>query len=232
MNRLKQAASIRYSGQCSDRLDEDVGILLEISHRGRSIFLLPNGIKRFGHRICLASMNSTLSSLIRVNVLWLEQAIDLLAAIDDLQFSEVPPGFAPHKASGHLRHILEFYECFLAGLAVGRIDYDSRKRDLSIESSRLAATARVRLIISRLCEIPGDDCAIRVNVEDTESIGLESAMLSSSVGRELQTLSSHTIHHFALIAMTLRANGVRLDPRFGMAPSTLRYQDRLKSEAA
>jgi hypothetical protein len=177
-------------------------------------------------------MNSTLSSLIHVNVTWLEQAIDLLAAIDDQVYSTVPAGFAPHKAGGHLRHILEFYECFLDGLASGKIDYDSRKRDLSIESSRLAATVRVREIICRLRETPINDCAIRVRVEDAEPIGLECGTLISSAGRELQTLSSHTIHHFALIAMTLRANGVRLDPRFGMAPSTLRYQERLKAEAA
>jgi hypothetical protein len=45
----------------------------------------------------------------------------------------------------------------------------------------------------------------------------------SSTGRELQTLSSHTIHHFALIAMTLRVLGHKVDRDFGMAPSTLRY---------
>jgi len=47
--------------------------------------------------------------------------------------------------------------------------------------------------------------------------------MESSVSRELQVLSSHTIHHFALIAMTLRLHGVEMDPDFGMAPSTLRY---------
>jgi hypothetical protein len=46
----------------------------------------------------------------------------------------------------------------------------------------------------------------------------------SSVRRELQALSSHTIHHFALMAVTLRAHGLEVDPAFGMSPSTLRYQ--------
>jgi hypothetical protein len=31
-------------------------------------------------------------------------------------------------------------------------------------------------------------------------------------------LSSHTVHHFALIALTLRAHGVAVDPKFGVAP--------------
>jgi len=52
----------------------------------------------------------------------------------------------------------------------------------------------------------------------------------------LQALSSHTIHHFALIAVTLRLHGIQVDPNFGMSPSTLRYrtarQFAANSEAA
>jgi hypothetical protein len=52
----------------------------------------------------------------------------------------------------------------------------------------------------------------------------EDVYLISSIGRELQALSSHTIHHFALIAITLRLHGFDVDQDFGMSPSTLRYQ--------
>jgi hypothetical protein len=56
--------------------------------------------------------------------------------------------------------------------------------------------------------------------------------MPSSISRELQVLSSHTIHHFALIAMTLRMHGVELDAEFGMAPSTLRYLSSTKNASA
>ena len=56
--------------------------------------------------------------------------------------------------------------------------------------------------------------------------------MTSSIGREMQALASHTVHHFALIAMTLQALGFHLDRDFGMAPSTLRYQASRKVEAA
>ena len=57
--------------------------------------------------------------------------------------------------------------------------------------------------------------------------------LVSSIGRELQALSSHTIHHFALIAITLRLHGVEVSPDFGMSPSTLTYlATQAKKEAA
>src|SRR5437588_542470 len=56
--------------------------------------------------------------------------------------------------------------------------------------------------------------------------------MESSISRELQALSSHTVHHFALIAMTLRMHGVETDADFGMAPSTLRYLASKTAEAA
>jgi hypothetical protein len=62
-----------------------------------------------------------------------------------------------------------------------------------------------------------------VRVEDAQSAHLDDSYMTSSVGRELQVLSSHTIHHFALIAVTLKALGVYIDSDFGMAPSTQRY---------
>ena len=46
---------------------------------------------------------------------------------------------------------------------------------------------------------------------------------TSSVERELQFLSSHTVHHYALIAVILRLNGVQPEEGFGVAPSTQRY---------
>ena len=52
------------------------------------------------------------------------------------------------------------------------------------------------------------------------------------MSRELQVLSSHTIHHFALIGMTLRAHGVVLDEDFGVALSTLRYRNSKQAASA
>jgi hypothetical protein len=65
-----------------------------------------------------------------------------------------------------------------------------------------------------------EDWELAVRIENAD----EDVYLTSSVGRELQALSSHTIHHFALIAIALRVHGLEVDPDFGMSPSTLRYQ--------
>ena len=156
-----------------------------------------------------------------------------MVTISDEAFATTPEGMAPHRVSGHLRHIIEFYECFLDGLICSHVDYDSRQRDPSIERSRQAAMARIRSLIARLETAPVlmGDAILFVRVEDAESLGIRDPFLMSSVARELMTLSSHTIHHFALIATTLRGHGVAVEANFGVAPSTLAYQARRTASA-
>lgn len=163
--------------------------------------------------------------LIGANIGWLRQADALLDRIGDAVYTATPAGLAPHKAGSHLRHILEFYESFLAGLPASNVDYDVRKRDTSLERSRPAARERIRSLIRAFeSELAlRTDAVILVRIEDSASSRIPEPFLISSVGRELQVLSSHTIHHFAMMAMTLRALGVAVDPDFGIALSTLRY---------
>lgn len=173
--------------------------------------------------------------LIEANIGWLLQAGALLDGISDATYLAIPLGLAPHKAGSHLRHILEFYECFLSGLASSHIDYDSRKRDLSVEANRQAAQERICSIIRRFEDEPAlrTDSIVWVRMEDSAESDVPAPLLVSSVGRELQVLSSHTIHHFALMAVVLRALGVPVDTEFGMAPSTLRFMSsRSTAEAA
>jgi len=133
-----------------------------------------------------------------------------------------------------LRHIIEFYECFLDGLEPTHIDYDARRRDLTLESSIAVAAERICGIIARLEAeaLLQYDGVLFVRMEDAAGFDLADPFLMSSVARELMTLSSHTIHHFALIAMTLRGHGFVLDPDFGVAPSTLRYREQRQAVRA
>src|SRR5687768_4009495 len=88
--------------------------------------------------------------LIETNVQWLQQALRLLTLLTDDTYGRSPADFFPHRVGGHLRHILEFYECFLDGLESSHIDYDARQRNVSIENSRIAAMDRIRSVIERL----------------------------------------------------------------------------------
>ena len=80
--------------------------------------------------------------LIEVNTRWLLQAGALLEKISDDAYAGMPAGVEPHRVGAHLRHILEFYDCFLCGMRTGYIDYDARRRDPVIERSRAEAARR------------------------------------------------------------------------------------------
>jgi DinB family len=165
------------------------------------------------------------SALIEMNVRWLRQALTLIAKLDDDAYSAAPGELIPHRAGAHFRHIVEFYRCFINGLESLQIDYDARQRDRAIEQNRAAAFAAIRKVI-RFLETSDSlrkESTIWVRTEDADPRDFDNSFMESSISRELQVLSSHTIHHLAIIAMTLRFHGIEINPEFGMAPSTLRY---------
>jgi uncharacterized damage-inducible protein DinB len=162
-------------------------------------------------------------SLAADNLAVLEQGVALLEQIDDQLYTRVDEQIFRTCVGTHMRHLLDFYASFERGLPDGRIDYDARQRDTSVERDRGAALDRLRGIAARL-EALGDAEAGRpllarqdssAPAEDPEAWG------ASTLRRELQALVSHTIHHYALIAVLLRRHGFEPAPDFGVAPSTL-----------
>src|SRR3954464_13129163 len=107
-------------------------------------------------------------TLIETNIRWLRQALRLLDRLDDATYANTPRGLDPHRAGAHLRHIIEFYQAFLAGADSSYIDYDARRRDLTVERSRAAAAAAIRPIIRALetCAALRSDTIVWVRMED------------------------------------------------------------------
>jgi hypothetical protein len=162
--------------------------------------------------------------LIDLNVSILAQASAIASALADRIYVQPAPGTNGVRIGAHLRHVIEFYECFLLGTERGLIDYGARKRNPVIETDRMAAIQRLSGIVHELNEAAcklAFDSACSVLPEDG---GPDEQPLASTVGRELQVLLSHATHHFALIAVALHAFGIPVDPAFGVAPSTLRYR--------
>lgn len=164
--------------------------------------------------------------LVEENVRLLQQARTLLLQLDDHVYTAPAPGLSVHRVGGHLRHIIEFYECFLNGLSTSRIDYNTRPRDQAVATMRSTAARRLSDLIRRLpLQVSTDrDGLLWVRMEQSPAHPNPSLYFASSIMRELQALNSHTTHHLAIISLTLQAHGVILDSTFGMAPSTLVYR--------
>lgn len=162
----------------------------------------------------------------------LDQAAQLLTHLDDRRYTAVHPASPRGSIAGHLRHVIEFYQCFLAGRAHGRIDYNQRARDERIERRSIHAIEAIAKLVARLRELSSVDGNEPLAVALEGSAGPFVSWSTSSVLRELDYLQSHTVHHYALIAMLSRLQGMEFGADFGVAPSTLAYWTSEKACAA
>ena len=132
-----------------------------------------------------------------------------------------------HAIGPHFRHCLEHITCFLNGVGKGVIEYDGRPREELLESDPdafLAAAERARKGIET---INPDSLGDTVTVVQTPSLDSPPVRLQSTVERELVFLSSHTIHHVALIKHICQGSGVDLPEGTGLAFSTAVYQQSI-----
>ena len=168
------------------------------------------------------------------NIRYLQQGLELLAALPDSLYVQVCAAAGGSNIGGHVRHILDHYQCFLDGLVTQRIDYDARRRDLRVESERTTAADALRATLRALDELHVEDGlrALEVRMDCGGSPEERHVWGGSSVARELQFLTSHTVHHYALIAAILRQAGHVPAPGFGVSPSTLRYEAQRRQKEA
>lgn len=164
--------------------------------------------------------------LIESNIELLQQAAKILQDISDKTYRH---NDGPHFSSGigkHLRHILGFYEQFFIGWQE-RIDYDSRTRDSQLENDRIYGILKIGEVIEQLNRMGQEKEMFgqRLLVKNDEH-GFNNdlaAYTQSTIERELQFLRFHAVHHFAIISILLKIQGIDPPEEFGFAPSTLRY---------
>jgi len=147
-----------------------------------------------------------------------ERCCNVLDAITEEMFAGDRPDRQPIGA--HLRHALDHMNCFVRGLPEGIVDYDSRDRDAAIESDPRLLRKLLHELMDALRSIPGARLGDVIQVRQTASMDTEPLTLNSTVERELVFLSSHTIHHLALVVQFCREEGVNLPDETELAYST------------
>ncbi len=162
--------------------------------------------------------------IIEQNLHFLRQGVDLLDSLAAEAYASSTDGRS--AVGAHLRHCIDYYRCFLRGLENGRIDYDARERDPRIESEPEVAKAALLEIAARLDGLAPAalERAAEIRVDTPANAPEEMAWCRSTFARELRFLNSHTVHHYALIALLLRQRGIEVSADLGVAPSTLEYR--------
>jgi uncharacterized damage-inducible protein DinB len=145
----------------------------------------------------------------------LDQLTTVIGKLDVNLYRAVRAQAVSGSVGGHVRHCLDHVAALVRGFESGHVDYDARVRGTAIESHPQAAIAEMERLMSLLRNIAGysPDTPLWVDVDSPD-------LAPSTLARELAFVSSHTIHHFALIALLLHDAGVRVPARFGYAPSS------------
>jgi uncharacterized damage-inducible protein DinB len=119
----------------------------------------------------------------------------------------------------HVRHIIEFYLILMKSMGSGKINYDNRERQESLEINIDSAKSTIFIIIDWLDNL-FESYPIDVFQEGS------SAGLKSSTERELQYVYEHTTHHMAIVKIGFKIlqPELNISESFGVADSTLSYR--------
>ncbi len=143
----------------------------------------------------------------------------------------VPGDFFRSAIGPHARHVLDHYDALYAALppqqAPLTVSYDERARDTRTEQDRQFAAQRVRRVLLHLERLASLDSAQPLIIYCSTTPDRPAEPVTSTLGRELQFLQSHCIHHLAVIAVRAEAAGMTLPAEFGKAPATIAQERTL-----
>ena len=144
----------------------------------------------------------------------------ILLRLDDVQYAASLEVLSNSTIGQHVRHVLEFYLCLLNSEEAGVLNYDTRQRDLALQSHVQNGIHTIEHIIHRLNSTHMNS---PLTLEGDHGIVSPARFsVDSNVKRELAFNLEHAIHHQALIKIGLNQLGQRMESGFGVAPSTLR----------
>ncbi|MCB1693499.1 MAG: hypothetical protein KDI19_12100 [Pseudomonadales bacterium] len=153
----------------------------------------------------------------------LAEVRSVIESLDDKSYVSDAPGIDPMTIGQHVRHILDFYECFLRGAHEGVIDYDDRERNHDVETVRTVAIERIDSLVCALATVTGRERPVLVRQQTV--VGTEAERCRTSVEREIAFLESHATHHLAIVSIIMRLIGLAPKPDLGVAASTLAYRN-------
>lgn len=161
----------------------------------------------------------------------LEELVVLAKQLSNEQYTSGLRFLSGASIGQHFRHIIELYQCLLKGIEHDEVNYDSRVRDTSIETSVEKAVSCISKIQLEIGEILNNKVVTLKGNYACEKEG--EINIITSIYRELAYNLEHSIHHQALIKVALMELGCEtmISETFGVAPSTVRYRSEMVNQA-
>lgn len=149
----------------------------------------------------------------------LERGVNLLNHISDEDYSNTT--IAPYYSSigGHMRHVLDVFDCIFDGLDSNSINLINRKRNEKAEKFTIDGLSYFNEVFKKLDGLESKNFDTMVTVTDDLGLGVVTANYTLSA--ILIQAHSHAIHHFASVGYVISQLGIDLpDEDFGFNPTT------------
>lgn len=157
----------------------------------------------------------------------LNQLAGVIRQVDEKDFSSPSLALSNSTIGKHIRHTLEFFICLQEGIDRGVVNYENRSHDKLIESDKFLALD----LAERMAKFVGQHKMNRPLLLETEyeMDDMAEHTIETNYFRELNYNLDHAVHHMAVVKIGLRevAPYVEIPPDFGIASSTLRYEETL-----
>ncbi|MBP7512037.1 MAG: DinB family protein [Bacteroidia bacterium] len=159
-----------------------------------------------------------IKQLATVSIEMLQQLHDVTLQLNEKDYSMPLELLNGNTIGKHIRHVYELFDELLMGIVLNEVNYDSRKRNLQIESDPIFSCNFSKEIGTKL-SILDEDRALNLSGNFGNEINI---IANTSLGRELAYNIEHAIHHMAIIKICLNHyyNYVNLHQNFGIAYST------------
>ncbi len=164
-----------------------------------------------------------MNTIKEANSIILNQLVQVLEGLPDDGYGQALELLQGSSIGQHVRHTIEFYECFFEGIESGIISYDNRKRDFRTELDTAYSCQLLNRYIEQVATLAQDQ-KLQFNCMFSENKIEE---VPTTLSRELAYLVEHTIHHLAIIKMALQQiyPNIDLPTNFGVAFSTVRFHN-------
>ena len=145
----------------------------------------------------------------------LDDIIFILNKISNEQYT-IPCKMLSNNSLGkHFRHIVDFYNNFINGMAIGEVNYDVRERKDIFEKKRIIMIKEINEIKNAISKISINNALnIFSNIENNTTIKTK-----TNIKRELLFLHSHALHHLAIIIIVL-INEFKMEIDYSLTKST------------
>jgi len=155
-----------------------------------------------------------------------KQLTELTDTMNELDYCKPLSLLSDNTVGKHIRHIIEFFECFDEGCKTGVVDYDKRERNIEIEVSPIYASTKLNDLYDSISSV-NSNIPLKLNSMLTGEMPEESSPIATSFKRELIYTLEHAIHHMAIIEIGIKQElkHFNLPENFGVAFSTISYRE-------